>query len=75
MLNRANGNPISTVLRYSIIEKSFGFDFSKISENFAGINYRERPENYDFAGINFRERTKNSRNRESFYPRNFLPLK
>ena len=42
-------------------------------DKFAGINFRERPENYDFAGINFRERPKNSRNRESFYPRNFLP--
>ena len=72
--NRANGNPIQTVLRYSIFEK-IRFNFSKISENFAGINFRERPENYDFADISFRERPKNSRNRESFYPRNFLPLK
>ena len=56
-------------------EKSFSFNFSKISENFTGINFRERPENYDFVGINFRERPKNLRNHESFYPRIFLPLK
>ena len=41
----------------------------------AGINFRERPFKYDFAGINFRDQRKNSRNRESFYPRNFLPIK
>ena len=57
------------------LKKSFGFNFFKISENFVGINFREQPENYNFAGINFGERPKNSRNRESFYPRNFLPLK
>ena len=44
-------------------------------KKFAGMNFRERPFNYDFAGINFRDRRKNSRNRESFYPRNFLPIK
>ena len=56
-------------------DKSFSFNFSKISENFAGINFRDRPENYDFAGINIHEWPKNSWNCESFYPRNFLPLK
>ena len=48
-------NPIQTVLKYSIFEKSFSFNFSKISENFAGINFLDRPENYDFAGINIHE--------------------
>ena len=37
--------------------------------------FRELLWKYDFAGINFRERSKDSRNRESFYPRNFLHLK
>ena len=56
-------------------------------ESFARINaifsdrfffryiFRERLLKYDYAGINFRERPKNSRNRGTFYPRNFLPLK
>ena len=57
--------PYPPLLRYSIFEKSFGFDFSKLVETFASICFRERLENYDFAGINFRERPKNSRNRET----------
>ena len=44
-------------------------------KNFSGKNCREWPEHYDFAGINFREPSWNSRNRESLYPRNFLPLR
>ena len=44
------------------MKKALVLIFQKILGNFACINFRERPENYDFAGINFGERPKNSRN-------------
>ena len=57
---------------YSIFKKGFGFNFSNFSENFAGTNFCEQPENYDFAGINFATDQKIRRiakvsTRETFY--------
>ena len=62
-----------------------GYKFSQTSSIFA-LYFRAVFSNFrrdiaihrvkcDFAGINFHERAKNSQNRESFFPRNFQPLK
>ena len=44
------------------------------SNNFAGMNFRKRPDVYEFKSINFREQRKNSQNHVSFYPQKFLPI-
>ena len=48
---------------------------TKLGNFFAGINFREWPRKCKFAGTNFRERQNKSRNRESLYPRKFIPIK
>ena len=64
--------PFKLSLDTPFLKKALVLIFQKFHENFAGINFRERPKNYDFAGINFRERPKIRENakvstRETFY--------
>ena len=58
-IKQSKWKPHLNCLKKLLFEKSFRFNFSKISENVAGMNFRERLENYDFAGINFRKRPEN----------------